>query len=116
MNFSTDWFQDQLLDRFVRYACIFTTSDRHVDTIPSTPGQWDLLNLLVEELREIGIDDIDLTEKGFLIARIPAATGKENAPVIGFMAHVDTVSDASGENVKPRIHKDYDGKPIVLED
>ena len=116
MKFSTDWFRKQLLDRFLRYVRIHTTSDRHVDTIPSTPGQWDLLKLLVEELETIGITNPELSGEGYLIARIPATRACGDAPVIGFMAHVDTVSDAPGVGVKPILHEDYAGDPIELED
>ena len=116
MKFSNDWFKWQLLDRFPRYARIHTTSDRHSDALPSTPGQWDLLRLLVDELNSIGVKNVDLTDEGYLIATIPASSGFEAAPVVGFMAHVDTVSDAPGENVKPVVHEKYDGTPIILND
>jgi tripeptide aminopeptidase len=113
MNFSTEWLGQQLLDRFVRYARIYTTSDPHIDTSPSTPGQWELLKLLVKELKEIGIDDIDLNDEGYLIARIPASPGCESVPIIGFLGHVDTSSDAPGEGVTPQIHE-YEGGCITL--
>jgi tripeptide aminopeptidase len=113
MNFSTEWLGQQLQDRFVRYARIYTTSDPHIDTSPSTPGQWELLKLLVQELKEIGIEDIDINDEGYLIARIPASPGCESVPVIGFLGHVDTSFDAPGEGVKPQIH-DYEGGCITL--
>ena len=103
MKFATEWFRQQILDRFIRYAQIYTTSDPHANVSPSTPGQWDLLKLLVQELKEIGIEDVDLNEEGYLIARIPASSGCDSIPAIGFMAHVDTSFDAPGEGVKPRI-------------
>lgn len=114
MNFSTEWFGRQILDRFIKYARISTTSDPHAETRPSTPGQWDLLKLLVQELRETGIEEVDLNEEGYLIARIPASPGCALVPGIGFLAHVDTSFDAPGEGVIPRIHK-YAGGSITLE-
>jgi len=114
MNFSIDWFKTRLLDRLVRYARINTTSDPHADSTPSTPGQWDLLNLLVKELDSIGVKDVELTEAGYLIARLPATAGCETSPVVGFMAHVDTSFDAPGENVNPQVHPDYSGEKIEL--
>jgi tripeptide aminopeptidase len=114
MVFSADWFQKQILDRFLTYVKIHTTSDRHVDAIPSTPGQWDLLKLLADELRSIGVSDIELTEQGYLIARIPPTAGSEGVSTIAFMAHVDTVSDAPGEGVKPQVFRDYSGDVITL--
>ncbi len=113
MNFSTKWLGEQILNRFLRYVQIHTTSDPHADISPSTPGQWELLKLLVQELREIGIKDVDLNEEGYLIARIPATLGCDSTPVIGFMAHVDTSFDAPGEGVKPQV-RDYEGGCITL--
>ncbi|MBI9107635.1 MAG: peptidase T [Spirochaetales bacterium] len=106
--------KDDILKRFVRYAEITTTSDRSKDVTPSTDCQWDLLRLLESELRELGVNDIDLNEHGYLIARLEANTERD-VPVIGFMAHVDTSSDVSGTNVKPRIHENYNGELITLE-
>ncbi len=114
MENTTDWIAEQLLCRFLRYVRIHTTSDRHVETIPSTPGQWDLLGLLVSELQNIGVTDINLSDEGYLIARIKPTTGSNEAPMIGFMAHVDTVSDVPGDGVTPQVHQDYDGSPIEL--
>ena len=114
MDFSTEWFQKRLLDRLIRYARICTTSDPHIETIPSTPGQWELLKLLARELHEVGIEDVELTDGGYLIAKLPASPGRDSSSVIGFLGHVDTSFDAPGENVKPQVHENYDGKPIEL--
>ncbi|MDC7228365.1 MAG: peptidase T [Spirochaetales bacterium] len=105
----------ELLERFVRYAEITTTSDIHKDICPSTECQWDLLRLLEQELEDLGLSDISLNENGYLIARLESNT-TEDVPVIGLMAHVDTAADVSGTDVKPQIHKNYDGSPIVLKD
>jgi tripeptide aminopeptidase len=105
-----------LLDRFLDYVRIDTQSDEHSDTSPSTPGQWDLLRLLQSELAELGAADVQLTEDGYLLATIPATSAKPGIPTIAFFAHVDTARDFSGRGVKPIVHRDYDGKPIVLPD
>lgn len=115
MQIDSRWTRDNLLDRFLRYVRIETTSDRHADTTPSTECQWDLLNLLVKELETLGIRDITLEDHGYIIARIPPTQDASEAPAIGFMAHVDTSSDAPGKGVEPVLHEDYDGSPLVLE-
>jgi tripeptide aminopeptidase len=104
----------ELVERLIRYAKIETTSDHHVETIPSTPTQWDLARLLVEELKGLGIEEVGLDEHCYLIARVPAAKGFERAPTIGLMAHIDTSSDVSGKDVRPRVIKNYDGSVIEL--
>ncbi|MFW5768484.1 MAG: peptidase T [Spirochaetota bacterium] len=115
MNIESQWTRENLLDRFLRYVKIETTSDRHVNETPSTECQWDLLKLLAGELEALGIRDINLDDYGYLIARIPPTQDAAGAPTIGFMAHVDTSSDAPGKGVEPILHEDYDGSPIVLE-
>ena len=110
---------DGLLERFLRYVRIHTTSHEEAaaEKTPSTDGQWDLLKLLVEELKGIGINDVSLNENGYLIARLPGnIEGGGKPPTIGFMAHVDTNADAPGENVNPVIHESYDGNPIELKE
>ncbi|HDQ13293.1 MAG TPA: peptidase T [Sediminispirochaeta sp.] len=109
----TKWIQKDLLDRFLRYVQIETTSDPHIEAIPSTPGQWDLLKLLKRELEEMGVEDVELDQHGYLIARIPARGDRSGAPIIGFMAHVDTASDVSGR-VKPKVFEDYDGGELEI--
>ena len=105
----------ELLERFIRYAKITTTSDLHGTSCPTTECQWNLLNLLRDELISFGIDEVELNSNGYLIASLKSNTDKI-IPVIGFMAHVDTSSDVSGENVNPIIHENYNGKPILLND
>jgi tripeptide aminopeptidase len=107
-------FAPELTARFLRYAKIETTSDRHSNETPSTASQWELGRLLLEELRALGIEDATLDDRCYLIARIPASPGCEGAPSIGLMAHVDTASDVSGANVKPRLVERYDGGDILL--
>lgn len=103
-------------DRFLQYVQIDTQSDPTSDTFPSSEKQLDLSRLLVSELHEIGIQDAFLDEWGYVFATIPANTNKKDVPVICFCSHVDTSPDASGTNVKPIIHRNYQGEDIVLPD
>ncbi|WP_438314357.1 peptidase T [Sporosarcina sp. FA9] len=105
--------KELLIERLIRYAQIDTQSDASSSDCPTTPGQWDLLHLLQEELSEIGMDDITLDENGYLFATLPANTDRD-VPVIGFLAHVDTATDYTGKNVSPKRIDNYDGKDIHL--
>lgn len=100
-------------ERFIRYVQIDTQSDPLSKTFPSTEKQKDLGRLLVQELQAIGITDAELDEHGYVYATIPANTSKD-VPVICFCSHMDTSSDCSGSNVKPLIHRNYDGSDIAL--
>lgn len=104
----------ELIDRLVAYAKIETTSDRHNETTPSTSCQWDLARKLVDELKDLGIQDVSIDDHAYVIARIPASPGLGNVPAIGFMGHLDTSSDVSGANVKPRVIRNFDGKTVQL--
>ena len=108
--------QESVQERFLRYVRVWTTSDPAAaeNKRPSTDRQWDLLRILEQELIDLGVPVVELDDKGYLIGRIPSNTEK-NLPVLGFMAHVDTAEDASGENVNPQIHQDWDGTPIQLQ-
>ena len=103
----------EVLDRFIRYVQIDTQSARDSETYPSTAKQLDLLRLLAEELKQIGMQDVRMDRYGYVTATLPANNGKAS-PVVGFLAHVDTSPDASGENVHPRVIDHYDGGEIVL--
>ena len=116
MELDREWFENDLLERFVGYAGIYTTSDPHVTKTPSTERQFDLARLLEKELAALGVDDVSLDENCRLIARIPAVGASADATPIGFMAHVDTAPDFSGENVRPQVHENYDGGVIRLGD
>jgi tripeptide aminopeptidase len=108
-----------LLDRFCRYVRIDSTSDRHASNIPTTKTQAAFAKELAGELRALGASSVKVDEKSFVIARFdppPRPTGSGPVPVIGFMAHLDTSSDAPGKGVKPIVHRAYDGMPIALED
>ena len=103
---------ENLLDRFLRYVAIDTMSDEESESQPSAQKEWDLLRLLHRELQDLGIE-ATLDEYGYVMASIPSNIEKE-VPAIGFIAHVDTSPDASGENVKPQIIENYDGGDIAL--
>jgi tripeptide aminopeptidase len=107
-----------LLERFVRYARVSTQSDRDATTSPSTPRQLDLSRLLVDELRQIGLDDVVLDDDGYVYGTLAPATptAPDGAPwpVVGLIAHVDTSPDAPGEGVEPLVHRGYDGGTIEL--
>jgi tripeptide aminopeptidase len=104
---------DDLLDRFLRYVRIDTQSHRDRTQSPSTDGQLELGRLLVEELRELGLDDATLDENGYVTATL-VANGDGEAPVIGLLAHMDTTTDAPGAGVEPIVHREYDGGVIEL--
>ena len=104
------------LDRFLRYVTIDTRPDEQSKSSPSTEGQLVLLGLLVDELRSLGVSDAALDEHGYVMATIPATPGYESAPVIGFIAHVDTSPEMDGSAVRPIVHHSYDGRDIVLPD
>ncbi len=106
--------KNDLLERFLRYVRIETTSDPHKKTIPSTSGQWDLLHLLEKELAEAGAESVSLDKNGYLIGKFPSTVSGGNTPVIGLMAHVDTSSDVSGKGVQPQIIENYDLSPVAL--
>jgi tripeptide aminopeptidase len=107
--------KESIASRFMRYVQIDTQSDPRSGIHPSTQKQKNLSKILVEELQQIGIADAELDEYGYVYATIPSNTDK-NVPVICFCSHVDTAPDCSGTNVKPILHKNYNGEDITLPD
>ena len=103
-------------ERFLRYAAVHTTSDENSGTTPSAPREFDLARLLADELTAIGASDVTLTETGYVYATVPATAGREQDAAIGFIAHIDTSPDFSGEHVRPQIHPNYDGGALTLGD
>jgi tripeptide aminopeptidase len=112
------WIERRVLERFLRYVCIDTTSDGHSKSSPTTPGQLELANVLVEELGQLSLPGVELDEAGFVFAHVESNLKDSAAqpPEIGFIAHLDTSDAAPGKNVDPRIHEKYHGKVIELED
>ena len=104
----------ELKDRFLKYVSFDTQSDENSNTFPSTDKQLVLLNYLADEMRSLGMVDVTVDKYGYAMGTIPASQGYENAPVIGFISHVDTSPDMSGKDVKPRVIECYDGEDIQL--
>lgn len=105
-----------VLERFLRYVQIDTQSDPNSETFPSTSKQRNLSNLLAEELRALGVSDAHVDEHGYVYATIPSNSDKTGIPVICFCSHVDTSPDVTGANVKPIVHRNWDGSDIILPD
>ena len=104
----------ELKERFLKYVSFDTQSDENSTTFPSTDKQLVLLNYLADEMRTLGLEEVTVDKYGYTMGTIPATKGYENAPVIGFIAHVDTSPDMSGKDVKPRTIEEYDGSDIQL--
>jgi tripeptide aminopeptidase len=102
--------QEDVLERFLRYVRIDTTSDQDSETYPSTAKQRDLGAVLERELREVGLEDVELTEHGYVFATLPGSAG----PTVGLVAHMDTSQDESGAGVQPQVVRNWDGSDIVL--
>lgn len=102
-----------IIDRFIGYVKIDTQSDPESSTTPSTLKQWDLAHKLVEELKQIGMDEVTIDENAYIMATLPSNV-KHKVPTIGFISHFDTTPDFSGTKVKPQVVSNYDGKDIVL--
>jgi tripeptide aminopeptidase len=102
-----------IIDRFISYVTIDTESDPNSETTPSTKKQFDLANLLVRELNEIGMTEVTIDANGYVMATL-ASNVDTDAPVIGFISHFDTTPDFTGANVKPQVVRNYDGGDIVL--
>jgi tripeptide aminopeptidase len=105
-----------VLERFLRYVQIDTQSDPNSETFPSTSKQRNLSNLLAEELRTLGVADAHVDAHGYVYATIPSNSDRKDVPVICFCSHVDTSPDVTGENVKPIVHRNWDGSDIILPD
>jgi tripeptide aminopeptidase len=102
--------------RFIKYAQLDTTADPNSETFPSSLKQKDLAKVLFQELVELGLEDVEMDEWGYVFATIPSNSEKENIPTICLCSHMDTAPDCSGTGVKPIVHRNYDGNPIVLPD
>ena len=105
--------KDQIIKRFISYVTIDTESDPNNPDFPSSDNQWDLANLLVKELKDIGMSDVTLDKNCYVMATLPSNLDYD-VPTIGFVSHIDTTPDYTGANIKPKIHYEYDGKDIVL--
>ena len=102
-----------IIDRFISYVTVDTESDPNSDTTPSTAKQWDLARQLVEELKQIGLEDVTIDDNAYIMATLPSNV-EHDVPVIGFVSHFDTTPDFTGANIKPQIIKNYDGGDVIL--
>jgi tripeptide aminopeptidase len=105
--------KNEIIERFTSYVKVDTQSNENSETTPSTEGQLTLANMLVEELKSIGMEEVSIDDNGYVMATLPANTDK-NVPTIGFLAHVDTATDFTGKNVNPQIVENFDGNQIIL--
>ena len=109
--------KNEIVDRFLKYVSFDTQSSEEAEgRCPSTEKQLRLAEYLVEELKEIGMQEVEMDTHGYVFATLPASVGMEEVPVVGFIAHMDTSPDCSGADVKPRIIENYDGTDIVLDE
>jgi tripeptide aminopeptidase len=105
--------KNEIIERFTSYVKVDTQSNEDNETCPSTPGQLTLANMLVDELKGIGMSEVTIDENGYVMATLPSNT-ENQVPTIGFLAHVDTATDFTGASVKPQLVENYDGKDITL--
>ncbi|ESU32214.1 peptidase T [Bacillus sp. 17376] len=105
--------KNEIIERFTSYVKVDTQSNESSETTPSTEGQLTLANMLVEELKTIGMEEVTIDGNGYVMATLPANTDKE-VPTIGFLAHVDTATDFTGKNVNPQVVENFDGNQIIL--
>ena len=101
-------------ERLLNYVKVYTTSDEESNSVPTTKRQFDLAEILVREMKELGITDAKVEDNCYVYGSIPATPGYEDKPCIGFIAHMDTAPDFCGENVNPQVHENYDGQEIPL--
>ncbi|MFY7667889.1 MAG: peptidase T [Crocinitomicaceae bacterium] len=109
-------YQYSVESRFIKYAQIDTTADPNSETFPSSLKQKDLAKVLYQELIDLGLDEVEMDEWGYVFATIPSNSDKETIPTICLCSHMDTAPDCSGTGVKPIVHRNYDGNPITLPD
>ena len=112
IDFNHEW-KMRLLNRFLTYAKIYSTSDPESETTPSTERQWDIAKYIFQELQDLGLSDVSIDENGYIMAYVPSNIF-ENEPTVGFIAHYDTSPDFNGEHVNPQIWEDYNGGDLVL--
>lgn len=113
IEFNQLW-KEKLLNRFINYVKIYSTSDAESETTPSTERQWDIAKYIVEELKTIGLENVSIDDNGYIMGYVPSNLENDDKPTIGFISHYDTSPDFSGENVKPQIWENYDGNDLLL--
>jgi tripeptide aminopeptidase len=113
IDFNLDW-KLKLQNRFINYVKIYSTSDPDSDTTPSSPQQWDMANYLFHELKELGLDNVSIDDKGYVYAYVPSNLENDNEPTVGFISHYDSTPDFNGKDIKPIIWDNYDGGDLLL--
>lgn len=113
IEFNSMW-REKLLNRFLSYVKIYSTSDAESETTPSTERQWNIANYIVEELKTIGLEDVSIDNHGYIMGYVPSNLENDNQPTIGFISHYDTSPDFNGENVKPQVWENYEGQDLIL--
>ncbi len=104
--------QKKIYDRFVRYVSVETTSDENSNRVPTTATQLTFGKMLAQEMKEMGLANVGIDKNGFVYGEVPANIN--NAPAVGFLAHMDTVEDYCGRNIKPVVHSNYQGDDLVI--
>lgn len=112
IEFNHEW-KMRLLNRFLTYVKIYSTSDAESETTPSSPQQWDIAKYIFQELQDLGLSDVSMDENGYIMAYVPSKIS-ENEPTVGFIAHYDTSPDFNGKDVNPQIWEDYNGGDLLL--
>ncbi|MBD3904971.1 peptidase T [Chryseobacterium sp. Ch-15] len=113
IEFNSMW-REKLLNRFLSYVKIYSTSDAESETTPSTERQWNIANYIVQELKIIGLENVSIDEHGYIMGYVPSNLENDNQPTIGFISHYDTSPDFNGENVKPQVWENYEGQDLIL--
>lgn len=113
IQWTPEW-RDKLLSRFLNYVKIYSTSDPESESTPSTAQQWNVAKFIFEELKSIGLEEVEIDGNGYIYGYVPSNLEEEARPTIGFISHYDTSPDFSGENVNPQVWENYDGEDLVL--
>ncbi len=113
IEFGHEW-KTKLLNRFLTYVKIYSTSDPESESTPSTPQQWDMAKYLFEELKTLGLHEVSMDDKGYVFAYLPSNIENDKEPVVGFIAHYDSSPDFNGKNVNPKVWENYEGGDLVL--
>ncbi|MGP1501214.1 MAG: peptidase T [Bergeyella cardium] len=113
IEFNHEW-KTKLLNRFLTYVKVYSTSDPENEACPSTPQQWDMAHLLYEELKQLGLSDVSIDEHGYVFGFVPSNLDNDDEPTVGFIAHYDSSPDFNGKGVNPLIWNDYNGQDLLL--
>lgn len=113
IEFNNEW-KERLLNRFLKYVKIYSTSDPECESTPSTPQQWDMADLLFEELKSLGLDDVSMDDNGYVFGYVPSNLDGEDVPTVGFISHYDSSPDFNGKGVNPLVWENYNGKDLLL--